>query len=115
MKGYTVIYSSGGIGDARTFFCEAPDSEQAEFLFERSGLPGEIVWVSETADKAFALREWANHGCLNEGDRVFWNDPDGGACSQAGVVSEICGEVVRIQGENDPEIECVFGELDVLV
>jgi hypothetical protein len=50
---------------------------------------------------------------LHSGDEVFWNDPDGGACSRSIVIAkiEIKGETVCITGKDGSYLECWAKEL----
>lgn len=46
------------------------------------------------------------------GDRIYWNDPDDGACSGLGVVTEIKGEGVWIKKDGGGTVACVVSELE---
>jgi hypothetical protein len=50
---------------------------------------------------------------LKAGDRVFWNDPDGGSCSRELVVkhAEMKSDFVRIEDEDGSVVECPVEEL----
>jgi hypothetical protein len=59
---------------------------------------------------------------LKPGDRVFWNDPDEGACSREYKIKriafqlepgeEVCGdEIVSIEDEDGSFLECLACEL----
>ena len=50
---------------------------------------------------------------LDNGDEVYWTDPDEGACSKHIVIQTITvnGEVVCITGKDGSELECFAGEL----
>ena len=51
---------------------------------------------------------------LDNGDEVFWNDPDEGECSRHIVIQTIevvGGEMVRITGKDGSELECFADEL----
>ncbi len=50
---------------------------------------------------------------LHNGDEVFWNDPDDGACSRHITIQAIAvsGEVVVITGKDGSDLECFAHEL----
>ena len=96
------------------FFCQACSGEDAEAQFERSGLPGEIVWVADAPTAEQALREYHGHGLAAVGDKVYWNDPDDDLCSQEAVIVGVSGEVVSLLGVNGAEIEALHREIEVL-
>jgi hypothetical protein len=49
-----------------------------------------------------------------EEDLVYWNDPDGGRCSQSGIITEIRGDHYVIAGGNGAIIEAPASELEPL-
>ncbi len=48
------------------------------------------------------------------GSRVYWDDPDDGICSGAGVVSGIDGEVVSLVMDDGGEVEAYRSELTAI-
>ena len=48
---------------------------------------------------------------LEIGDRVWWNDPDEGSCSDWARVTEIREDMVRLESERGSEIEALAEEL----
>ncbi len=50
---------------------------------------------------------------LQEGDQVYWNDPDEGACSRTYNISSIgmVGQLVSIVDEDGSTLECYPEEL----
>ena len=50
---------------------------------------------------------------LQNGDEVFWTDPDDGITSRRIIIQsvEIKGDVVCIFGQDGDELECYAGEL----
>ena len=54
-----------------------------------------------------------NRQQLKPGIRVFWQDPDNGACSRYVVIKhvEFHGEIVRLQESDGAVIECFLNEL----
>jgi hypothetical protein len=48
---------------------------------------------------------------LAVGDKVYWNDPDEGACSGPGVITKINGDVYSVKKDDGGEVECPFCEL----
>lgn len=50
-------------------------------------------------------------GRLKVGTRVWWDDPDDGICSGAGVVTEVSGDVVSLQMDDGGEVEALRREV----
>lgn len=48
---------------------------------------------------------------VKEGQRVFWDDPDGGVCSGIGKVVRLRGDSVYLALEDGGEVECPKSEL----
>jgi hypothetical protein len=48
---------------------------------------------------------------MNKNDRVYWNDPDDGACSGLGTISSISGEIYKLKMDNGGEVEALRHEL----
>jgi hypothetical protein len=50
---------------------------------------------------------------LDNGDEVFWTDPDGGACSRLITIGAIAvnGDVVQITSKDGDYLECFAEEL----
>jgi len=50
---------------------------------------------------------------LGHGDRVYWNDPDGGKCSRSYDIAsiEVVGDLVKIVDVDGSELECLIKEL----
>jgi len=51
---------------------------------------------------------------LDNGDEVYWNDPDDGACSRYITIQTVTihGDVVRITGKDGCVLECFAEELN---
>lgn len=50
---------------------------------------------------------------LATGDEVFWDDPDGGACSKSITIRriEIAEDIVKIEAQDGSYLECFAHEL----
>jgi hypothetical protein len=48
---------------------------------------------------------------MNKGDKVYWNDPDEGACSGLGTISSISGEIYKLKMDDGGEVEALRHEL----
>jgi hypothetical protein len=51
---------------------------------------------------------------LKKGDKVYWNDPDEGACSRFYLIKNITirPDLVRIEDEDGSVLECPIEELE---
>ena len=45
------------------------------------------------------------------GTRVWWDDPDDGICSGAGVVTDVSGDVVSLLMDDGGEVEALRSEV----
>ena len=70
--------------------CRSPLTENEDIVCD-SCLAYEIQ-----AEAQLILSEEGFH----EGDKVWWEDPDDGECSHAGVVSEVNGEIIHVKDED---------------
>lgn len=55
---------------------------------------------------------------LDNGDTVFWNDPDGGKCSRTYVIDSLewsGNEIIRIQNPEGDTLECPISQLSPTV
>jgi len=50
---------------------------------------------------------------LRNGDEVWWNDPDDGACSRSYIIRyiEVKGDIVCISSQDGEYLECFASEL----